>query len=349
MSKKGYRTPKGVDEGRAVTPDRFKERYEEIGATTRVYGHTLWGRGGTLGTKIIDEILRMRRNNESVVIVVTGPPGKGKTYFCLRFAQKLDKLFHIRDTPAPPPNKDDSQLAFGRDHLSHITGSNSPIKRDQVIGMDEAHFGIGARSWQNADQQELTNYIAAIRSKGYVLMIIALHTEMVDKIVRNFVLNYEFYVTKRGEGIIYRRFFPQHATKPYRKRLGKMRLMLPDEELCNYGSCLRCNWLNQTPDLRCETIRAVYERRKEEFLSKQAEKKEEEKTKKGVLLPQVVIELEPLASDLPTRGKGKNTHVNQSRLKDFILETLGHDIPERRMSSLAGDIEKTEWFQAMYT
>lgn len=345
---KRYRTPKGVDEGRVVTPDRFKERYEEIGATTRIYGHTLWGRGGTLSTKIIDEILRMRRNNESVVIVVTGPPGKGKTYFCVRFAQKLDKLFHIRDTPAPPPNKDDSQLAFGRDHLSYITGSNSPIKRDQVIGMDEAHFGIGARSWQNADQQELTNYIAAIRSKGYILMIIALHTEMVDKIVRNFVLNYEFYVTKRGEGIIYRRFFPQHATKPYRKRLGKMRLMLPDEELCNYGSCLRCKWLNKPPDQRCETIRAVYERRKEEFLSKQAEKKEEEKTKKGVPIPQVVIELEEHKSDIPTRKRGSNTHVNQSRLQAFIRNRLGHELPERRMSSLAGDIEKTDWFQAMY-
>ena len=278
MSKKGerYRTPKGVDEGMYPTPERFAKELEEHGAKTYKYHGTLWVKGGAFSTAIIDEILRRCKNNESVVIVVTGPPGSGKTYFAMRFGQKLDKLFHINDTPAPPPDKDSSQLAFGREHLTYLTGARSPLKRDQVVALDEGHFGVGARSWQKADQQDLTNYIAAIRSKGFILMIIALHTEMVDKLLRNFVVNYEFYVTKRGEAIIYRKFFPAHATKPYKKRLGKMQLLMPDEELCNGNSCLRCVELHKSPEHRCETMRAIYERRKEEFLNEQGEKKEEE-------------------------------------------------------------------------
>jgi len=265
-----YQTPKGVDEALMPTPPRFAEKDEAQGVQTLKYGHTCWARGGNYSTRIVDEILRRRKNNESVVITITGPPGSGKTYFGARFGQKLDKKFHVNDVPAPPPNKDDSQIAFGRKHLTYLTGANSPLKRDQVILMDESHFGIGARSWQKADQQELTNYLAAIRSKGYVLIIVTLHTEMIDKLIRNFVVNYEFSLLKRGEAVIYRRFFPKFSKEVFSKRLGRMELLLPDEDLCNYGSCLRCKSLNRG----CMSIRAIYERRKAEFLSQQSADKE---------------------------------------------------------------------------
>jgi len=276
-----YRTPKGLDEGLVPMPPRFAE-LEKQGVKAYKYGHTFWARGGNRSTAIVDEIYRKRNNNESVAITATGPPGKGKTYFGMRFAQKLDKKFHINDIPAPPPKEDDSQLAFGREHLSYLTGPKSPVKRDQVIILDESHFGVGARSWQNADQQELTNYIAAIRSKGYVLIIVTLHTKMIDNLIRNFVLNYEFYVTKRGEAIVYRRYFPQYATEPYKNRLGKMRLMMPDENLCNYGSCLRCEYLKRG----CMTMRAIYERRKEEFLNQRSEERDEENEVKRKSAPE---------------------------------------------------------------
>ena len=276
LTEQPYQTPKGVEEALMPTPPRFKEQDEEQNVKTLKYGHTCWARGGNYSTAIVDEIYRRRNNNESIVITVTGPPGSGKTYFGVRFGQKLDPKFHINDVPHPPPNQDDSQIAFGREHLTYITGKNSPLKRDQVIVMDESHFGVGARSWQNADQQELTNYIAAIRSKGYVLIIVVLHTEMVDKLIRNFVVNYEFSLTKRGEATIYRRFFPKFSKEVFSKRLGRMELLMPDEDLCNYGSCLRCKELGKNPDERCETIRAIYERRKEEFLNQQGEEREEE-------------------------------------------------------------------------
>jgi len=333
-----YRTPKGLEEAVMPTPMAFEEYDEVRKIKTLKYGHTCWARGAQFSTAIIDEIHRRRNNNESIVITITGPPGSGKTYFGARFGQKLDKRFHINDVPAPPPDQDDSQLAFGREHLSYLTGPRSPLRRDQVIVLDESHFGVGARSWQNSDQQELTNYIAAIRSKGFILIIVVLHTEMIDKLIRNFVVNYEFYLAKRGEAIIYRRFFPQYSKEVYKKRLGRMRLMMPDEDLCNYSSCLRCKHLK----MGCMTLRAIYERRKEEFLATRGA--EEEQATKKVSLPDIVAQLEPHALDIPTRKEGGATRVNQRHLRDFIMDTLNLTVPERRLSYLAGLIEKATWW-----
>lgn len=268
--RKGYRTPKGHDERSQPLPDRF-QHLKPSGVKAIKYGHTLNLQGGGYTTKITDEIREKINNNESVVICVTGPPGKGKTYFGIRFAQKLDPKFHINDIPPPPPDQDDSQITFSREHISYITGEHTPLFRGQVILTDEAHWGIGARSWQNKDQQEVVNYLAAIRSKGFILIIVVLHTRMIDTLLRDFVLNYEFHVTKRGEATIYRRWFPQHATEPFKKRLGRMKLQLPDETYCNYNNCLKgkkgCKWLHAKPEERCETLRAIYERRKEWFLN----------------------------------------------------------------------------------
>ena len=245
------------------TPSRYRNA---TGYKAVKYGHTLQLVGPGLTTRITDEIRAKINDNKSVVICVTGPPGQGKTYLGIRYAQKLDPKFHINDTPPPPGGEDDGQITFSREHISHLTGENSPLHRGQVILTDESHWGIGARSWQDKDQQEIVNYLAAIRSKGFILIIVVLHTKMIDTLLRDFVLNYEFHVTRRGEATVYRRWFPVHATEPYRKRLGRVKMQLPDAALCGYPSCLRgrngCRFLNpKKREERCQTIRAVYERR----------------------------------------------------------------------------------------
>jgi len=340
-----YRTPEGLDEGEHLPLERFEEYDNAREIKTFRYGHTLMPRGGNYSTKIWDELYRRRNNNESIVITITGPPGSGKTYFGIRLAQKLDPKFHINDTPAPPPHEDTGQIAFNREHLSYLTGPKSPLKRDQVIVLDESHFGVGARSWQNSKQQEVTNYLASIRSKGLVLIMVVLHTDMVDKLLRNFVINYEFSMIKRGTALVYRRFYPPRGHKVWSNRLGPLELLMPDEGLCNWGSCLRCDFLDKEPGKRCVSMRAVYERRKDAFLAARSALKEEEyQAESRVPRSQLLIELESLKSRIPTRGKGSNKRVNQSRLGAFVLDELGHSVTVRTLSSLAGDIENASWW-----
>jgi len=259
-------------------PKTFKHLKRQ-GFKAQKYGHSINVTGPGLSTQIMDEIIGKQNNNESVVIVITGSPGKGKTYIGLRWAQKLDPKFHINDTPPPEPNEDDGQVTFDRKHIQHLVGANSPLKRTQVIVMDEFHFGGGARNWQDKAQKKLVNLISAIRSKGFVLIIVVLSTKMVDLYVRDFVLNYQFNVTSRGHAIAYRRWFPEGAKEAHRKRLGIMDMRLPDQDLCNYQDCFKCKWLHASESKRCETDRAIYERRKEWFLNKQSQEDEEEDTK----------------------------------------------------------------------
>lgn len=249
---------------------------EEQGFKALKYGNTIFLIGPGYDTKVIDEILGKIKRQESVVIVITGPPGTGKTYLGIALAQILDERFHITDTPPPDPKEDHGQVTFERSHIMHLTGVNSPLKRGQVVLPDESHFGIGARKWMKTDQQELTDYVAAIRSKGYVLILVVLHTEMIDKMIRDFVINYEIHVTNRGEGVVYRRWFPQFSKEVYKKRIGRVRLPLPDYELCGYPTCLGCKHLNPKDETkRCKTIRAIYERRKEHFLNTRGKEREE--------------------------------------------------------------------------
>ena len=136
--------------------------------------------------------------------------------------------------------------------------------------------------YKRQDQQEVTNYLASIRSKGLILIIVVLHTDMVDKLLRNFVINYEFSMVKRGKAMVYRRFYPPHSHKVWSNRLGPLELLLPDEGLCNWGSCLRCDYLKKG----CKTIRAIYERRKEEFLASRSEEHAEEYQEKTKSAPE---------------------------------------------------------------
>lgn len=274
-----YKTPKGKDERIHPMPERFKH-LEELGVKCLKYGHTLVLQGDQYTTKIFDEILRKRNNNESVVVCAAGPPGKGKTYGVTRIAQKLDPKFHITDTPPPPGKTDHGQIAFSREHLDYLTGEHTPLKRGQVIVIDEAHYGVGARGWGEKEQQEIVDHIAAIRSKGFLLFLVVLHVEMIDKILRKFVFNYEFNFTKRGEPVAYRRYLPKGAKEPYERRLGRVRLFLPDEQRCNALDCFKCKRLdleNKHLLTRCNTLRAKYERRKEWFLNNVGKEKAKEK------------------------------------------------------------------------
>lgn len=255
--------PLGDD--RVPLPEEYRH-LADLGVTAHRYGNSVFLKGGSYSTAILDEILRRRNNQESVVITITAGPGSGKTYMGIALAQILDKRFHCSDTPEPPPIEDSGQIVFTRAHLTHLVSSESPLKRGQVILLDESHFGIGARDWQNRDQKDLVNLLAAVRSRGYILILIVLHSSMIDKIVRAYVVNYEFHMSTRGTAIVYRRWFPQFGSEAYSKRLGLMTLPLPDHQLCNYPTCLGCQYLHKPEGQRCKTIRAVYERRKSEFL-----------------------------------------------------------------------------------
>ena len=312
---------------------------EEQGVKAVRYGNRVLLTGTGYSTQIIDEFLRKMNNKESIVIAITGGPGTGKTYFGIELALILDPDFNITDTPSPKPTEDNGQVTFDRNHIMYLTGPDSPLKRGQAIVPDETHFGVGSRSWGNKDQQALTNYIAAIRSKGLVLILIVLHTAMLDKMIRDYVINYEIHMTNRGEGTVYRRWFPQFGKEIFKKKLGKLCLPMPDSDLCNYGSCLGCKNLDPKDETkRCITLRAIYERRKNEFLDlkgKQAE--EENKQREYHTFDEIIEGIRDKKENIPRKPNG---HIHYGRCAAW-LKGQGFSIRDRERSSLMDKIKIT--------
>lgn len=211
-----------------------------------------------------NEIEERRDKNKSNIIIITGSPGEGKTYSGIRLSEIFDKRFD----PV-------TQIIFSRPQLLHVIGEKSPLKRGQVILIDEAHYGMGSRRWMENVQKDLMDALASVRSRGFIIIIVCLHIEMLDIIIRKYVLSFMIHMEDRGLSVVYRLYTPRFAKELYKERLGKMSLQLPNAELCDYPDCLECKHR-----FICMTTRAIYERRKKAFVdeaSKQAEARANER------------------------------------------------------------------------
>lgn len=203
-------------------------------------------------TFILDEIQYRRKHVKQNMMIVVGAPGEGKSYFALRLAEVLDDKFDVR-----------LQVIFERGHLLWLIGPTSPLKMGQVIIIDEAQFVAGARRWYEDIQKDVMEHIEAIRSRGFVIIIVALHLNLLDKIIRKYVLSHMALMMERGRAKIYHLWTPPFVDKLFRRTLGKLQLQIPSYDQCKFPSCLLCKYQD-----KCMTNRAIYERLKREFLGK---------------------------------------------------------------------------------
>ena len=228
--------------------------------------------GGYKSPFFFNEIQSRRNQNKSNIIIITGSPGEGKTYFGIRLGEIFDPKFNP-----------EMQIIFTRPALLRVIGEKSPLKRGQVIVIDEAHYGLGSRRWMESVQKDLMDALASVRSRGFIIIIISLHIDMLDKVVRKYVLSFMIHMEDRGKGIVYRLYTPRFAKELYKIRLGTVKLKLPHAEYCEHPSCLTCEYRD-----RCMTNRAIYERNKKAFVdnaSKQAEARAEEREQQAIRIP----------------------------------------------------------------
>ncbi|MCJ7635589.1 hypothetical protein MUP77_24765, partial [Candidatus Bathyarchaeota archaeon] len=129
------------------------------------------------GPYIFNIIQERRNQNKANIFLIAGNPGEGKSYFALRMAEIFDKDFDVT-----------IQVVFDRAQLLFLLGNDSPLKRGQVLMIDEAQFTAGNRSWWDEIQRELMSALEAIRSRGYIIMIVALHRNLLDLVIRQYVL-----------------------------------------------------------------------------------------------------------------------------------------------------------------
>ena len=254
MTQQSYTTPPGTDERRVDYPTYLTK--EEVEAKKKKglyfidwngYGF-LTGPGCTM--KFLNEIKARLNKRKGTFILITGPPGEGKTYFALRLAQIFDPMFDVLN-----------QMCFSRIQILIILDDTVELERGQCMIADEAHISQGARSWGKAEQQDLMNLLATARSKGLLIIVVALHQKMLDVLLRKYMGAYQIGLEEPGIGTPYRLWMPRFENDVWKSKYDELRMSMPDAELCNFHDCLGCDYEDN-----CMTIRAVYERLKKEYL-----------------------------------------------------------------------------------
>jgi hypothetical protein len=98
--------------------------------------------------------------------------------------RSLEELMRVRVAPVEPH----SRPVFHRDGSPWITESGTqlwqPREGAAVIILDEAHRWMNARSWSREGREQLLNYFALARKRGFVIYLIAQRAENMDVQVR---------------------------------------------------------------------------------------------------------------------------------------------------------------------
>ena len=291
-----------------------KTRSYEIKKVMNWNGYAL-GIGTGESPWFFNNVQASKTKQESIVILITGPPGKGKTYAGLRIAEIFDKRFDP-----------EIQCVMDRlDTLKLISGTHK-LQRGQVILIDESQFGMNARRWGEKEQQELMEFLAAARYLGLIIIIISLHISMIDSIARKHIIKHHIHIEERGQGVIYLlemgRFMKDANYYPPRK--GQIILQLPHYDMCAAPTCLTCEHREM-----CQTIRAIYERVKIKFLIERAMRSAElaeqrEKTRMQVPEVKIIEHIKKLIGepDQLTEEDKKTIYTSQGNIDNAWLQTV---------------------------
>ncbi len=328
-----YKTPLGVDERVIPYPSMYTEEqvneFKRRGIKFINWSDYAMASGPGFDTGFFDDIVQLRKERRSVIILITGKAGVGKTWGGLRLCEIFDSDFKVP-----------IQVCFTIEHLLKIFSNEEGyvVERGQCILIDESQYVAGARNWYEELQKLLMQHMAAIRSRGYIIVIIALHRSTLDKVIRKHLLTYQLHVEDRGIITEYSIYLPRFEEHERQSRQGQIILPVPGDRWCSSPDCLVCDdkgW--------CTNMRAVYERNKDKFLESSASramKRAEDKQKREDILTnddyvQMVIE---------EGGEGGKNIAwnNQDNIEIYwildILERRGHRLSDRKARRVAKTI-----------
>lgn len=186
--------------------------------------------------------LAQRRTDKLATnIVITGEAGIGKSYTGLDLARLLDKDFSI------------DQVVFTYPDFMELV-LTLPLGRPIVF--DEPSYAMGKRQWYKQLNQALVRTIESFRFKVHPLFIPIINMNLLDKTVRQYLVQYMAYMTNRGRGMVYELKPNQWKDDSYHYHIGNLKYGMLKKK-CNKKTCLGCRQLKT-----CGELYAQYERKK---------------------------------------------------------------------------------------
>jgi len=194
--------------------------------------------------ELMQRIIQKKANN----IVGSGEGGIGKTYQLSDICRCLSKRFDVDD------------IVFNYvDFLRCVLTT----KRGTPIEFDEPSYAMSKQDWYKELTKALVKTIESFRFKGKPLFIPIINKNLLEKSIRQYLLQYHVHIRDRGSATVYRIYASQFRDTVYNYQLCTLRYGLFDNNLCNKDSCLGCRKLDPSDySKRCIIFRARYERKK---------------------------------------------------------------------------------------
>ena len=192
-------------------------------------------------------IISRIRQQKPCNCIFTGEPGISKTYCSISFARFLQPSFTIEQVAMTYPE-------FMRLMLK--------LKEGQIIVFDEPSYTIGHRTWYDEQQKALVATMRSGRFKVHPLFIPVINKSLLDKVLRQHLLQFMCVLDDRGEGVVYK-LSPSHFTdETYTKFLCRIRFEMLDVNTCEKTWCYSCKSFK---DNSCQLLRAQYEHKRQKI------------------------------------------------------------------------------------
>jgi ABC-type dipeptide/oligopeptide/nickel transport system ATPase component len=200
-------------------------------------------------------------------IAVTGEPGIGKSYMAIDIARTIEGLM-----PDGRDRFDVKQIVFRHSQYMEIIVK---LKMGKVVVFDEPSYSMGKRDWFNEVQKVLVHTLESQRFLVHPLLLPIINMALLDKTIRQYLIQFQIHVIGRGHGMVYRIKPSQISEKVYRYQMGHLYFRLFDNNRCPKDTCLGCKSMDS-----CPLFRAQYERKKKDIQLERYDQAKEQASQK---------------------------------------------------------------------
>jgi len=192
-------------------------------------------------------IMSRIRKQKPCNIIFTGEAGISKTYCALSVARFLQPSFSIK------------QVAMT---YADVMKLMLKLPERAIIVMDEPSYTVGHRDWYKTQNKALVATLRSGRFKVHPLFIPLINKSLLDKVIRQHLLQFMVVFEDRGEATVYR-LSPSHFTdQTYTKFFCKLKIEMLDVNKCEKPWCYSCKSFK---DNSCQLLRAQYEHKRQEI------------------------------------------------------------------------------------
>ena len=252
-------------------------------------------------------------------VVFTGHAGVGKSYLAINVARTIEGRYKTEEGKWKDRFTIDQVVFTFSDFMKLVTD----LKMGKIIMFDEPSYSLSKREWFKDANKILCKTIESMRFKIHPLFLCIINKSLLDKSIRDHLIQYQVNVVNRGRANVYKLNPSQFQDKMFHGTFCQLHHGLLDKDECAHtrggswrSSCLGCKFIET-----CMVFRAQYERKKRDIQDERYEQAREQAQKVEAKV-RSIPELERLALSIKEQWL-VDDRVHVQKLRTALSDSYG--------------------------